>query len=161
MPAVASLRHLAGFPRNRWPASSEYATPQYEIGLVDSGGRPIRKIFKEYKRLKVTDEARKRILKERFGDRAFSLKIVFPEEFPPMDVFLADDEDRFYVRTYETDGQGARWHDVFDPEGRCFTRFVLPEDELAFIIKKNKLYTMILEDEEGWPLIKRYSMTWK
>jgi len=137
------------------------ATPRYEIDLVDPDGRPVRKILKDYKRLKVTDEAKKRILKERWGDRASSLKIVFPEEFPPMDVFLADDEDRFYVRTYETDGHGARWHDVFDPEGRCFTRFALPEDEMAFIVKNNKLYTLIQEDEEGRPLIKRYALTWK
>jgi hypothetical protein len=137
------------------------ATPRYEIDLVDLDGRLVRKILKDYKRIRVTDEAKKRILKERWGDRAPSLKIVFPEEFPPMDVFLADDEDRFYVRTYETDEHGARWHDVFDPEGRCFTRFVLPEDEMAFIVKKDKLYTLIQEDEEGRPLIKRYALTWR
>jgi hypothetical protein len=137
------------------------ATPRYEIDLVDPNGCLVRKILKDYKRLRVTDEAKKRILKERWGDRARTLKIVFPEEFPPMDVFMADDKDRFYVRTYEMDELGARWYDVFDPDGRCFTRFTLPEDEMAFIVKNDKLYTLIQEDEEGRPLIKRYSLTWK
>jgi hypothetical protein len=49
----------------------------------------------------------------------------------------------------------------FDPEGRCFTRFALPKEEMAFIVKKNKLYTLISENEEGIPPVKRYAMEWK
>jgi len=137
------------------------ATPRYEIGIVDADGRLVRRILKDYKRLKVTDEVQKRILKERFGGRPPDIKNVFPDNFPPMDVFVGDDEGRFYVRTYETDERGARWHDVFDAEGRCFARFTLPGDEMAFIVKKNKLYSLVQEDEEGRPLIKRYALTWK
>jgi len=32
---------------------------------------------------------------------------------------------------------------------------------MAFIVRKEKLYSIILEDDEGRPLIKRYALTWK
>ena len=50
---------------------------------------------------------------------------------------------------------------MFDAEGRCFTRFALLKEEMAFVVRKNKLYALILENEEGLPLVKRYAMTWK
>ena len=89
------------------------------------------------------------------------MKIEFPDAYYPTDFFLIDDEDRLYARTYEDDGKGGLWHDVFDAEGRCFTRFSLPKDEMAFAIKKNKLYALLVENAEGIPLIKRYAMIWE
>ncbi len=56
---------------------------------------------------------------------------------------------------------GSFWHDVFDAQGRCFTRFTLPGGEMLFIVKKNKLYVMIKENEDGIPLVKRYGMELK
>ena len=134
---------------------------KYEFHVLDSGGKPIRKIIKDYTPLKISVDEQKRILKEQYADRPYQIKVEFPEAYPPIEYFFGDDEDRLYARTYEEDGKGGLWYDVFDPEGRCFTRFVLPKEEMAFIIKKNKLYALILENEEGIPLVKRYAMEWK
>jgi hypothetical protein len=32
---------------------------------------------------------------------------------------------------------------------------------MIFVSKKNKLYCMVQESEEGIPQVKRYDMTWK
>jgi len=32
---------------------------------------------------------------------------------------------------------------------------------MPFVVKKGKLYVLILENEEGIPLLKRYAMSWK
>jgi hypothetical protein len=136
-------------------------TKKYEFHVLDSGGKPIRKIVKDYAPLKISADEQKRILKERYADMPYKLKIEFPEAYPPVEYFIGDDEDRLYARTHEEDGRGGLWYDVFDPEGRSFTRFALPKEEMAFIIKKNKLYALISENEEGIPLVKRYAMEWK
>ncbi len=136
-------------------------TKKYEFHVLDSGGKPIRKIVKDYTPLKISADEQKRILKEQYADRPYQIKVEFPEAYPPVQYFIGDDEDMLYARTYEEDGKGGLWYDVFDPEGRSFTRFALPKEEMAFIIKKNKLYALISENEEGIPLVKRYAMEWK
>jgi hypothetical protein len=137
------------------------STSKYEIHIVDPQGKPLKTIIKDYRPVKITAADRDRILKERFAGLAGSIKIEFPDAYYPTDFFLIDDENRLYARTYEDDGKGGMWHDVFDAEGRCFTRFSLPKDEMAFVIKKNKLYALIAENAEGIPLIKRYAMIWE
>jgi hypothetical protein len=137
------------------------ATPRYEFHVVDDEGKSVKRILKDYRRLKISASDRERILRERWGSRASQIKIVFPDEYPPLDLFIGDDADRLYVRTYEEDGHGGLWYDVFDAEGRCFTRFALLKEEMAFVVRKNKIYSLILENEEGLPLVKRYAMTWK
>jgi hypothetical protein len=47
---------------------------------------------------------------------------------------------------------------VFDPEGKYIARFTLKY--WAIVWKKQKLYT-IEEDEEGYQIVKRYSVGWK
>jgi hypothetical protein len=136
-------------------------TKKYEFHVLDSGGKPIRKIVKDYTPLKISADEQKRILKEQYADRPYQIKVEFPDAYPPVEYFIGDDEDRLYARTHEEDGKGGLWYDVFDPEGRCFTRFAIPKEEMAFIIKKNKLYVLISENEEGIPLVKRYAMEWK
>lgn len=136
-------------------------TKKYEFHVLDSGGKPIRKIVKDYTPLKISADEQKRILKEQYADRPYQIKVEFPEAYPPVQYFIGDDEDMLYARTYEEDGKGGLWYNVFDPEGRSFTRFALPKEEMAFIIKKNKLYALISENEEGIPLVKRYAMEWK
>jgi hypothetical protein len=136
-------------------------TKKYEFHVLDSGGKPIRKIVKDYVPLKISADEQQRILKEQYADRPYQIKVEFPDAYPPVEYFIGDDEDRLYARNREEDGKGGLWYDVFDPEGRCFTRFALPKEEMAFIIKKNKLYALISENEEGIPLVKRYAMEWK
>jgi len=134
---------------------------EYQFHVLDHAGKLVKMILKDFAPLRISIEDQKTVIEEMYGNQAPPVKFVFPDAYPPFQFFMGDDEDRLYVRTYEKDGQGGFWHDVFDAQGRCFTRFSLPKDEMLFIVKKSKLYVMISENEEGIPLIKRYGMEWK
>jgi len=136
-------------------------TSKYEFRVLDTDGRLLRHIIKAHEPLKVTASEKKRLLEERYGDSMVRDRIVFPDAFPPVSFFIGDAEGRLYVQTYEADAKGRIAHDVFDAEGHCFTRFFLPREEMPFVVKKGKLYVLILENEEGIPLVKRYAMAWK
>jgi 6-bladed beta-propeller len=136
-------------------------TSKYEFRVLDTEGNLLRRILKDHEPLNVTASDKKRILEERFGNSTVRDRIVFPDAFPPVSFFIGDAEGRLYVQTYEADAKGRLAHDVFDAEGRCFTRFFLPREEMPFVVKKSKLYVLILENEEGIPLLKRYAMSWK
>ena len=148
--------HVTGDDRLIWMTNSKY-----EFFVLSPEGKLIRKIIKDYEALKVTDADKKKILEEQYGDAPYRNQIVFPDAYPPVLFFIGDAEGRLYAQTYEQDGKGGLWYDVFDPEGRCITRFSLPREETAFIVKKNKLYVLIQENEEGIPLVKRYALEWK
>ena len=148
--------HVTADDRIVWLVNSKY-----EFHIVNTEGKLLRRILKDHEPLRVTAADKKRILEERYGNSLVRNQIVFSDVFPPVYYFVGDPEGRLYAQTYETDGKGGLIFDVFDTEGRCITRFSLPREEMPFIVKKNKLYAMINEDEEGIPLIKRYSMEWK
>ncbi|MGB2906958.1 MAG: 6-bladed beta-propeller [Candidatus Aminicenantaceae bacterium] len=136
----------------------------YEIKEYDLQGKHTLSILKDYKPVKVTQEDI-----EKFAERmaAFSgmtqgvdlMEIFeFPEVFPPYQGFFLDDQGRIFVRTWEKgEGEDEYWTDVFDKEGRFFTRFV-HKSELS-IIDGDTAYG-VEENEEGFRLIKRYSVTW-
>jgi len=136
-------------------------TSKYEFQVLDADGRLLRHIIKAHEPLKVTASEKTRLLEERYGNSRVRDQIVFPDAFPPVSYFFGDAEGRLYVQTYEADAKGRLAYDVFDAEGRCFTRFFLPREEMPFVVKKGKLYVLILENEEGIPLVKRYAMAWK
>ena len=48
-------------------------------------------------------------------------------------------------------------YDIFDRQGRYLLQTKLPER--PFICRDNKLYCVV-EDEEGYQQVKRYSMIW-
>jgi hypothetical protein len=139
-----------------WGVSS-----RYQFHELDADGKPVRTILKDYAPRKISASEGKKLIKERFGDRAAGIRVEVPDAYPPIQYFMGDDEDRLYARTYDQDGRGGLWYDVFDSQGRCFTRFSLPEEEMLFIVLKNKAYTIINENEEGLPLVKRYAMEWR
>lgn len=141
-------------------------TSKYELMVVNSEGKTIKKIVKDYDPLKITDNIKKRLIKEAFGDRGIPPGRTFevPSHFPPVRYFIIDDEGRMFVCTYdyeENDGIYYLYYDVFDAEGRYIAKFFHPRREMVFVAKKNKMYCIERESEEGIPLVKRYSMIWK
>jgi hypothetical protein len=132
----------------------------YVLNVVSPDGETMRRIVKDYDPVKVTEEDRQEIYKDSFGERELpsDVKVNFPKYYPAYYYVFCDDECRMYVRTYEKDDQGNLYYDVFDSEGRCFTKFVLPEEEMIFAIKKNKVYTVNRSD---FPVLTRYAMTWE
>ena len=148
------LCHVTADDRLIWMSNAKY-----EFHVLSPEGKLTRRIIKDYAPVRVTKEDQDRYL----GDRPAEMRsmLVFPDVFPPVFFFIGDPEGRLYAQTYETDAKGWLLYDVFDPEGRCFTRFSLPREEMPFVVRKDKLYVLITENEEGIPLVKRYAMAWK
>jgi hypothetical protein len=140
-------------------------TDKYEFTVMSADGKPVRKIVKDYDPVKVAGAAKDRLLKDNSPENlppGYTVQI--PGYFPAIYYFIIDDRDRLFVRTYEYEEKAdGPWlfYDVFDAEGRYVARFSLPEREMAFIVKKNKLYCTVQENEEGFPQVKRYDMTWR
>jgi hypothetical protein len=140
-------------------------TDKYEFTVMNADGKTIRRIVKDYDPVKVTGAVKDRLLQDYGeGDIPPGYTVQVPSHLPALYYFIIDDHDRLIVRTYEFEEKAdGPWlyYDVFDADGRYITRFCLPEREMAFISKKNKLYCMVQESEEGIPQVKRYDMTWK
>ena len=138
----------------------------YGFTISDGTGRIIKRFNREYDPVKITGAMKDKLIREVWGEKGIPPEIKFeiPGHLPSLDYFIIDDRDRLYVRTYayeEKVGDYWLWHDVFDAEGRYIARFSLPEREMVFQAKKDKLYCMVQESEKGIPLVKRYNMTWK
>ncbi len=136
----------------------------YEIKVYDLQGEHLLSILKDYKPVKVTqkdiDDIAERMAAFRgmAGGADLMDLFEFPDEFPPYQSFFLDDQGRIYVRTWEKgEGEDEYWTDVFDKEGRFFTRFV-HKSELS-IIDGDTAYG-VEENEDGFRLIHRYSVTW-
>jgi hypothetical protein len=138
-------------------------TSNYEFRVLDPEGREVRRIIKEYRPVRIAPEARKALTEELTGGEPVppGMSISIPAFYPPVDRFIADEDGRLFVRTYERDGRGGVWFDAFDPDGRFVTRFLFPESERAVAVRKGRLYAIVDEDESGVPLIKRYALDWK
>jgi hypothetical protein len=138
-------------------------TLKYELNIVDKDGNLIKRIMKEHDPIKVTVDRLKKEAKKRYPNRPipedFSIPSHFPKYFPIFYYFIFDDEGRIFVCNYYREGD-AYIYDVFDSEGRYFLKFTLPENEMLAVIKNGKAYTMIKENEDGIPQVKRYKVTW-
>ncbi len=138
-------------------------TTKYEIQVLNSEGKTIRKIIKDYDPIKITEKDKKEIINERYGKSGAPQGIIleFPAYYSPINTIVADDRGRIYVRTNEKDEKGNYLIDVFDSGGVGLTRFSLPNEDSLFVVKKDKLYCLLQENDEGIPQVKRYSMEWK
>ena len=139
-----------------WVISSKY-----EMNVVNPEGKLFKRIIKDYEPKKITNADRERIEKEESSGLPLKITVELPKNFPPVENLLIDGQDRIYVRTCDRDDKGGAFYDIFNPEGRYLSRFSLPEKEKAVVVKKNKLYCIIPESEEGVPLVKKYAMEWK
>lgn len=138
-------------------------TDKYEYTVMSADGTPIRKMVKDFDPVRIGGAAKDRLLAE-YGEVPAGYTVEIPSHFPAIYYAIIDDRDRLFVRTYEYEERpDGPWlsYDVFDAGGRYLARFSLPEREMAFVSKKNKLYCMVQENAEGFPQIKRYDMTWK
>ena len=139
------------FQSNRMIISFE---KDYELQIFNGQGELSRKIIKEYKPVKITEEN----VKLRVRKVPEGRKLMVPEYFPAVHSITADEKGRIFVRTYEKAREGKYYNDVFDPEGRYIAKVAL-KDRLQ-VWKHDKVYT-IEEDEDGFQYVKRYKVTWK
>lgn len=127
----------------------------YEIKIFDKEGNLKRKIIKDYDPVEITEEE----IKEATENMPPELKVSIPKYHMAYDLFIADDEGRIFVMTHERvkEGEGY-YYDVFDPEGKFIAK--IPLKIRPYLFKNKKLYT-VEQDEEGYPFVKRYKITWK
>ncbi len=134
---------IFGFPEN------------YEIKIFDKEGNLKRKIIKDYDPVEVTEEE----IKQETESTPPELKVSIPKYHNAYYWFTADDEGRIFVMTHERVEQGEGfYYDVFDPEGKFIAK--IPLEIRPYLFKNKKLYT-VEQDEEGYPFVKRYKVTWK
>ncbi len=144
------------------PAGTIYygRNADYEIKVYSPEGKLVRRILKEYDRVKVTPADIDEML-ERMPNLATGVNVkdmfTFPEYFPPFQFMLLDEQGRLYVRTFtKGKAKGEYIFDVFDADGVFFAQFVTKSDLRLF--KAGKAYG-IEESDEGYQVIKRYSVS--
>jgi hypothetical protein len=134
---------------------------KYELQVLDENGHVIRRIFREYDPVKITEEEKREWARSSYGDKGVpaAVRVNWPSHHNAFHSLDVDDSGRLFVQTYEkgVDGNGY-YYDIFDPEGRCIAQVLLKAAPRA--IKNGKLYT-IEEDDMGFHVVKRYKMAWK
>lgn len=138
-------------------------TSEYEISIVNSQGKIVKKITKKYKRARLSDAFKDIMLKKTPIQFRPGLKTRFADYFPAFNIMCADDDNWLYVETFEKEKATDNiFIDIFDGEGRYIARNSLkigeeltPRQEGKLVIKKNKIYVKDF-NEDGFPVITRY-----
>jgi len=127
---------------------------KYEIEIVDSKGKVIRKIVKDYKPVEINKEEMERLEK-----LPKTIKVSILKYKSAYQRFFVSDEGKIFVMTWErvADGDGF-YYDIFDSEGKCIAKIPLKITPQS--INNNKFYT-VEEDEDGYQYVKRYKVTWR
>jgi len=135
----------------------------FVIEVLDKTGNKQCTITYDYKRLKVTDADKDRVMDflktnpETAPYLEMLKPIIFPDYFPAVqNYYIAD--GKVYVFTYKRD-EGKSEYFIFDTKGKFVKRsvipyaFISPVDEYPAAIKDGKLYQLIENEEtEGWDL---------
>ena len=132
-----------------------YGYPEiYEIRIFGANSKLSRRIVRDYDPVAVT--AAERAEQEKIFEGRGPLD--FKKYHTAYRWFFLSDLGHIFVATFEKAADGKIIHDIFDPEGRFIGR--IPLRRMGVGIFKGKFYARE-EDEDGFPLIKRYAATWK
>ena len=140
----------------------------YEIWVYDFDGKLMRRIRKEYKPVRVTDEIKEAILGPDYRRSGIPQDEYFPDPLPPLNQFFADDEGRIFVMTYELGlNPGEYTWDVFNSDGLFIGRKALNIVWAGLYLgsrytfaKSGRLYCH-QEKESGFHELIVYKMIWK
>jgi hypothetical protein len=119
-----------------------------------SDAKVFKKIVRDYEPVAVTAEERAEQEKSAQGR---GIVFDFPKYHPAYRWFFLSDLGHILVATFEKAADGKIIHDIFDPEGRFIGR--IPLKRMGVGIFKGKYYARE-EDEEGYPILKRYAVAW-
>jgi hypothetical protein len=130
--------------------------PQFEINVYDLAGSPLRRIRKEYQRVKLDEEFKTRRMewfKKHPMSRLHKMQGYFPDFYPPIKNFHVDSQGRIYVETYEMgDEPEAVVVDIFNPDGAYISRTTLTKS-LSKLFKNDRLYALHEKDSGFQELI--------
>jgi hypothetical protein len=128
---------------------------KYEFKLFNPEGKAIRKVIKDYKPIKITQEE----IEERKKRLPGPMKLNIPQYHSAYQDLTIDEENRIFVQTWErSENEEGYYYDVFDSEGKYVAKIHLKFPPRIW--KRNKLYT-IEEDQNGFQMVKRYKVTWR
>jgi len=138
-------------------------TSAYEISIVNSQGKLVKKITKAYMPARISEAFKDNMLKKTPFEFRASLKQRFGDYFPAFDIMCSDDDNWLYIKSFEKEKATDNiFIDIFDREGRYIARNSLkmgeeltPRQEGKLVIKKNKIYVKDF-NEDGFPVINRY-----
>lgn len=131
----------------------------YEILFFEpSEGKLFKKISRLYSAIPVTEEDRKRELKNTPPEVQSYINIVFPRYHPIFSGFFLSDVGHLFVRTEERTKDGLDIYDVFDAQGHYASRMPLKPRGITIL---NDRYYALEEDEDGFQYVKRYKVIWK
>ena len=140
---------------------------EYEIWVYDFNGKLIRKIQKQYRKIPVSENFKKKILKQFPEGMRDQMKdmLYFPEFHPPIQNLLAGDDGLLLVATFEEGNNPEEFmFDIFNEEGVFIGRKSLNiwiwEVHLWAQIKAGKFY-VLREKESGYKELAVYNMIWK
>jgi hypothetical protein len=133
-----------------------YSYPEtYEIQFFGaSDAKVFKKVIRDYEPVPVTTEERSEQEKNYQGTNT---DFDFPTFHPAFGWFFLSDLGHVLVATFEKTADGRIIHDIFDPKGRFVGR--VPLKRVGVCIFKGKYYSRE-EDAEGYPMLKRYAVTW-
>lgn len=130
----------------------------YEIRIHNRRGEIIRRILKDYDPVEVTAEERgifAKLAKESIRKTTYK----FSRFHPAYISLLCDEKGWIYAGTPEKTLDGKRTiYNIFDQDGRY--QGDAAWSGWAALIRDEKLYTGE-EDAGGYPVIKRYALTWR
>jgi len=148
----------------------------YEFLIYDTEGNLLRKIRKEYHKVKVSNQLKEDFLNWGKSFASFELwkgKVCFPRFHPPFQFFFLDEKSRLYVMTYERGkGPNAFMYDIFNPDGLFIGRIELENYgsspfsitgipvPLSTVAKNNRIYCL-REKESGYKELVVYKMKWE
>jgi hypothetical protein len=140
----------------------------YEILVYDLDGNLLKKIRKEYRPVKVTEEIKDAILGPDYRKSGIPQNKYFLDPLPPLNQFFADDGGRIFVMTYEPGpNPGEYLWDIFNPDGVFIGRKALNIFWAGLymgprytFVKKGHLYCH-QEKETGFHELVVYKMIWK
>ena len=160
MPVMQAL-----FPEFFWRITEDdriiwgYST-RYELQILDSGGRLLRRITKVYDPVLLTEKDKEERMNFLFGGVTIpgGLTLEWPEHNWAFGDLSQDEKGRLFLQTFEKTSDG-KWYfyDVFDREGKFIAKIPLPSRPQTW--KNEKLY-LIEENEDGYHYVKRCGVTW-
>ncbi len=139
----------------------------YEILVFDPDGRLIRKIRKKYAPVPVSDEYKKKYLKDYLEFMPdYAKKIYFPDFWHPFHAFFPDEEGRLFVMTYEPGANPGEFvYDIFNKDGALVARagleaLHLGNGQLLARVRGDRLYA-VQEKPSGFKQLTVYRMLWR
>jgi hypothetical protein len=131
--------------------------PQFEIGVYDFAGTPLKRVRKQYQKVKIDEEFKTRRMewfKKHPMSRLHKMQGYFPEFYPPIQDFHVDSQGRIFVETYEKaeDDPDASVVDIFTEDGAYIHRTSLPKS-ISKVFKNDRLYALHEKDSGFQELI--------